>query len=260
VKYGVHSPRLIGERSKEIAEGLVQSFEFTPAERLAVAEAARCIALLEAIDNDLDERGIVDGRGKERRLLELRVRVSGRLERWLDKFAGAMEQQLRGQDVPKEEPQEHEREPRVGPLEALRGALLATKRGGEPDWPTRVSAARVLAALCPDEVQPKKEPTPSIIVYDLPPGTESVLHRAPNEAKTPVSAPETPSEPPTIHFFSYERPDGKSDAIGTWSDPRHDWSRGGYIKPISTGDPEIADQWRAELAAGRLPQSPPIEP
>jgi len=250
---------LIGERSKEIAEGLVQSFEFTPAERVAVAEAARCIALLEAIDNDLDERGIVDGRGKERRLVELRVRVSGRLERWLDKFAGAMEQQLRGQDVSKGEPQEHEHEPRVGPLEALRGALLATKRSGQPDWPTRVSAARVLAALCPDEVQPKKEPTPSIIVYDLPPGTESVLHRAPSEAKTPVSAPETPSDP-TKHLFSYERPDGEHDHIGMWSDARHDWSRGGYVTMSSTDDPEIAEQWRAEPAAGRLPQSPPIEP
>jgi hypothetical protein len=260
VKYGVHSPRLIGERSKEIAEGLVQSFEFTPAERLAVAEAARCIALLEAIDNDLDERGIVDGRGKERRLVELRVRVSARLERWLDKFAGAMEQQLRGQDVSKGEPQEHEHEPRVGPLEALRGALLATKRSGQPDWPTRVSAARVLAALCPDEIEPKKEPKPSIIVYDLPPGTESVLHRAPNEATTPVSVPETPSEPPTVHSFSYERPDGEWDAIGMWSDGRQDGSGVCTFRMSSTDDPEIAEQWRAELAAGRLPQSPPIEP
>ena len=44
-------------RAAEIASELTQSFEFSPAERLAVQEAARCIAILEAIDRDLDQRG-----------------------------------------------------------------------------------------------------------------------------------------------------------------------------------------------------------
>jgi len=110
VKFGVHSPRLIGDRAREIAGGLMQSFEFTPAEKVAVTEAARWIALLEAIDNDLDERGIVDRRGKERYLLELRVRVSARLERWLDKFAGAMERHWRNIEVPKAEREDYVRE------------------------------------------------------------------------------------------------------------------------------------------------------
>ena len=34
-KQGVHSPRLIRSRAAEIAEDLTQSFEFSPAERLA---------------------------------------------------------------------------------------------------------------------------------------------------------------------------------------------------------------------------------
>jgi hypothetical protein len=110
VKFGVHSPRLIGDRAREIAGGLMQSFEFTPAEKVAVTEAARWIALLEAIDNDLDERGIVDRRGKERYLLELRVRVSARLERWLDKFAGAMDRDWRNTEVPKAEREDYVRE------------------------------------------------------------------------------------------------------------------------------------------------------
>jgi hypothetical protein len=54
-KQGVHSPRLIQERAAEIASELTQSFEFSPAERLAAHEAARCIAILEAIDRDLDQ-------------------------------------------------------------------------------------------------------------------------------------------------------------------------------------------------------------
>lgn len=60
VKHGVHSSRLIQARASDIATELMQSFEFSPAERLAVQEAARCIAILEAIDRDFDERGLVD--------------------------------------------------------------------------------------------------------------------------------------------------------------------------------------------------------
>lgn len=58
VKNGVHSSRLIQARAAEIASELTLSFEFSPAERLAVQEAARCIAILEAIDRDFDERGL----------------------------------------------------------------------------------------------------------------------------------------------------------------------------------------------------------
>jgi hypothetical protein len=59
-KQGVHSPRLIQARAAEIAGELTQSVEFSPAEQLAVYEAARCIAILEAIDRELDQRGLVD--------------------------------------------------------------------------------------------------------------------------------------------------------------------------------------------------------
>jgi hypothetical protein len=60
----------------------------------------------------------------------------------------------------------------VGPVEVLRGALNATKANGQPDWPIRVSAARTLAALRPEEVDPDPEDEPEdeadTIVYDLP--------------------------------------------------------------------------------------------
>jgi hypothetical protein len=94
VKYGVHSPRLISERAAEITNGLLESFDFTAAEMVAVNEAARWGALLEAIDRDLDERGLVDRHGKERYLLALRVRASARLERWLTKLEGTMKRKL----------------------------------------------------------------------------------------------------------------------------------------------------------------------
>jgi hypothetical protein len=150
----------------------------------------------------------------------------------------------------------------VGPVEILRGALLATKANGQPDWPTRVSAARALAALRPEEVEPKTEAeaAPSIVVYDLPPGADPVLHRAPNEpAAAPVRPAKAPSEhhPTYMYMFFYKPPEGESDLIGTWSTPNLDQSKGAVVQAVfpTTDDRETAELWRAELAAGRLPQN-----
>jgi len=99
-KQGVHSPRLIQARAAEIASELTQSFEFSPAERLAVHEAARCIAILEAIDRDLDQRGLVDGEGKPRYLLNHRSRTSRQLEQWLEKISAAIERQAASEQAP----------------------------------------------------------------------------------------------------------------------------------------------------------------
>jgi hypothetical protein len=93
VKHGVHSPRLIQARAAEIASELAESFEFSPAERLAVHETARCIAILEAIDTDLDQRGLVDRAGQPRYLLNHRSRTSRQLAHWLDKVTEAIERQ-----------------------------------------------------------------------------------------------------------------------------------------------------------------------
>jgi hypothetical protein len=90
-KHGVHSSRLIQARAAEIAGELTLSFEFSPAERLAVQAAARCIAILEAIDRDFDERGLVDDEGTPRYLLNHRTRISRQLEQWLQKVSAAIE-------------------------------------------------------------------------------------------------------------------------------------------------------------------------
>jgi hypothetical protein len=157
----------------------------------------------------------------------------------------------------------------VGPVEILRGALHATKVSGQPDWPTRVSAARALAALRPEEVEPEQEqqPAPSIVVYDLPPGTDPVLHRAPNGGADAVSEAEAPSEqPPQIPnyvLFAYEPPDGEIVQIGSWFSASRDRSPGRAIVNVSsqtTDDRETAELWRAELAAGKLPQNTEDEP
>jgi hypothetical protein len=82
----------------------------------------------------------------------------------------------------------------VDPLEVLRGALQATKANGQPDWQIRLSAARTLAALLPEESEPEPEPEPEpeTVVYDLPPGSSPILHCA----RPPIFLPATPTEPP----------------------------------------------------------------
>ena len=158
----------------------------------------------------------------------------------------------------------------VGPVETLRGAMQATKASGQPDWPTRVAAVKTLAALRPDEVEQvepenEQQPTPSIVVNDLPPGAGPVVHHATSGGETAVSAADTPpaKQPPDSldYMFVYEPPDGKLGIIGSWSPPRLDQSADGIqIMLVRTDDPAEAEHWRAELAAGRFPVDIENEP
>jgi len=152
----------------------------------------------------------------------------------------------------------------MGPIEALRGALQATRANGQPDWPTRVSAARALAALRPEELEPKRkqQPTePSIVVYDLSPGAPPVLHRARKGAEAPASDAEAPPEPlqtsSRLHYFEYEPAGGEGVLIGRWFPDRSEWPDdvGAEFVFHKTDDSEEAARWRAELSAGRLPES-----
>ena len=88
----------------------------------------------------------------------------------------------------------------VAPVEILRDGLHATKANGQPDWSTRLAAVRALAAMPPEEDEPETQhqpSTPSITVYDLPPGATPVLHYPASGAAEapPTPAPDAPSEP-----------------------------------------------------------------
>jgi hypothetical protein len=47
----------------------------------------------------------------------------------------------------------------------LEEPLLANKRDGSPDWPTRVSTAKALAALDPEAAEQQHQPT-VVTIYD----------------------------------------------------------------------------------------------
>jgi hypothetical protein len=103
VRQGVHSPRLIEARAVEIEAELTGTAEFSPLEHVAIREAARSMAILEAIDRDLDERGVVDKLGKPRYLLDKRVRVSRQLEQWLAKVGSSADPRTSASESPRGE-------------------------------------------------------------------------------------------------------------------------------------------------------------
>jgi hypothetical protein len=147
----------------------------------------------------------------------------------------------------------------VEPLEVLREALKAT-RNGQPHWPTRLAAVRMLATLRPEEFDHSdtEQEGASIVVYDLEPGAVPVLHRAREENEPPVGAADVHS--PTdlteskAHVFSFEPAGEDSVIIGMWSPAiPADSTDLVALVPHRTDAPEEADRWRAELSSGHLP-------
>jgi len=148
----------------------------------------------------------------------------------------------------------------VQPLEVLRGALLATKTNGEPHWPTRLAAVRMLATLRPEEFASTKEERrtePSVVVFDLEPGAVSVLHRPLRNDEPAVTSEDVPQArheiSATFHNFSLETPDGEWLPIGSWSAPTPDGAitvSGVFHRTVSA---EEAERWRSELSAGIFP-------
>jgi hypothetical protein len=148
----------------------------------------------------------------------------------------------------------------LGPREVLQDALAANKANGQPDWPTRLSAARTLAALPAEQPQPEEDPAVSIVVYDLPPSAQPVLvqHRPAAGTAEPSSELEpTSPQPAHDHFFSYQPAEGQRVAIGSWTPPCANQSASGVVSVqfCTTEQRETADLWRTELAAGRLPDT-----
>jgi hypothetical protein len=74
--------RVLAPRAEEIADALMGAPHVVELDRVAAGEIGQLVALIEAIDCDIAERGL----RSRRSLLELRLRASGRLERWLTQF------------------------------------------------------------------------------------------------------------------------------------------------------------------------------
>jgi hypothetical protein len=69
-------------QTADLADALMAQLPHAaPSDRLAVEEAASLLLLIDRIDSVLGDR--IAGRGQVKALLDIRVRLSGRLERWL---------------------------------------------------------------------------------------------------------------------------------------------------------------------------------
>ena len=78
------SGRILAPRAAEIADALMEAPHVVELDRIAAEEIGQLVALVEAIDLDIAERGL----RSRRSLLELRLRASGRLEKWLPSSGG----------------------------------------------------------------------------------------------------------------------------------------------------------------------------
>jgi hypothetical protein len=96
-------------RSSEIEAELNKKFKFSPYQRLVVRECARLLAYREAIDRELDHRGLVDKYGEPRSLVRLRSRILRELDHWLAKIDGVMEREA-SSDEPLREVSDYIRE------------------------------------------------------------------------------------------------------------------------------------------------------
>ena len=93
VRFGVHSPRLIEARAREIEAELFGSVDCSPTLRLPLHELTRLLAIRELIDHDLEARGLEDKDGQPRYLIDKRIRVSRQIERWWVRVVSELERQ-----------------------------------------------------------------------------------------------------------------------------------------------------------------------
>jgi hypothetical protein len=88
LRHGVYSAdkAALEPRAREIAEGILAAPHTIDLDELGAVEIGRLEALIEAIDQDLAERGLTNKRGDVRSLVDLRLRASRRLAEWLDRY------------------------------------------------------------------------------------------------------------------------------------------------------------------------------
>ena len=83
--HGAFSRRTLEPQAREVADALLELPHAVPLDRLAAEEIGALVVHLERID-ELSANGRTDRRDSARSLLELRIRMSGRFERWLNQF------------------------------------------------------------------------------------------------------------------------------------------------------------------------------
>jgi hypothetical protein len=86
--HGAYSLRReLDPRALEIAEALLEAAPHTiPLDRIGAEEIGALIVMMDRVDAALSDGRVENRRGQVRSLIDLRGRLSGRLERWLREF------------------------------------------------------------------------------------------------------------------------------------------------------------------------------
>lgn len=86
IRHGLFSSRTMSPRAQELEDALMSASHTVELDRIAAAEIASLLVLAERMDADIERRGLLNKAGEPRTLIELRIRISGRIERWLSQF------------------------------------------------------------------------------------------------------------------------------------------------------------------------------
>jgi hypothetical protein len=88
LRHGAYSAngRALEPRAREIAEAILDAPHTVDLDEIGAVEIGRLEALIESIDAEIAKRGVVNGRGQVRTLLEIRLRASKKLSSWLARF------------------------------------------------------------------------------------------------------------------------------------------------------------------------------
>src|SRR5215204_451750 len=84
--HGAYSPRLREGRAREVADQVLAAPHTVPLDEYGALEIGRLIALIQALDVALTQRGVTASQGRVRDLVDVRLRASRRLAEWLDRY------------------------------------------------------------------------------------------------------------------------------------------------------------------------------
>ena len=87
LQHGAYSTgRALAPRAAEIADAIMEAPHVVALDRIGAEEIGAIVAQLERIDAVLEDGRVEGKRGQARALIDLRGRLSGKLERWLASY------------------------------------------------------------------------------------------------------------------------------------------------------------------------------
>jgi hypothetical protein len=85
-RHGAYSPRLREGKARAVADAIMDAPHTVDLDEYGALEIGRLVALCDALDVALGQRGVTDAQGRVSDLVDARLRASRRLAEWLDRY------------------------------------------------------------------------------------------------------------------------------------------------------------------------------